>query len=95
MRDPSVLGVIDWTPVIVAIITLIGVMFTAVCQVFFYYYIKPPSGHRRLGRMMEETHANSAASLAAVTGLEEDTNGKTTHPPVYQRQGDPGDEDGH
>ncbi len=87
MPAPSVLAAIDWTPVLVSLITLAGVVFTGLCQVFFYFYIKPPSGGR-LGKMMEQTHANSAISVAAVTGLEEDTNGKTNHPPVYQRTPD-------
>ncbi len=82
MRAPSLLAV-DWTPVIVAALTLAGVVITVASQVFFFLYIRPTSGGR-LGSMMERTHANSAASLAAVTGLEEDTNGKTTHPPIYE-----------
>jgi hypothetical protein len=82
--DPNVLAsAIDWTPVIVACITLAGVIFTGLCQLFFFWYIKPPSGGR-LGRMMEQVHANSSATVAAVTGLQEDTNGTTTHPPAYE-----------
>ncbi len=87
MPVPSLLAV-DWTPVIVAALTLAGVIITVASQVFFFLYIRPTSGGR-LGSMMERTHANSAASLAAVTGLEEDTNGKTTHPPTFTRR------DGH
>ncbi len=83
------LAVIDWTPVLVSLITLVGVVFTGLCQVGLYLYIKPPSNGRfgfrggSLGRMIEETHANSGVTTAAVTGLEEDTNGKTNHPPLY------------
>ncbi len=83
------LAVIDWTPVIVAALTLAGVIFTGLCQVGLYLYIRPPSSARfgfrggSLGRMIEETHANSGVTTAAVAGLEEDTNGKTTHPPAY------------
>ncbi len=76
------LAVIDWTPVIVAALTLAGVVFTGLCQVFFYFYIKPPSGGR-LGRMLEQTHAQTTVAVAAVTGLDEDTNGTTTHEPLY------------
>ncbi len=83
MQVPDVLAAIDWTPVIVALITLSGVILGLACQVFFFFYIRPTSGGR-LGAMMEQTHANSAISVAAVTGLQEDTNGTTTHPPVYQ-----------
>ncbi len=86
MRGPSVLAAIDWTPVIVAIITLAGVIFTCATQVLFYFYIKPPSGGR-LGRMLEETHAGTHVAVAAVVGLDkEDTNGHETLPPVYERR---------
>ncbi len=93
MQGPNVLAAIDWTPVLVSLITLAGVVFTGLCQVGLYLYIKPPSNGKfgfrggSLGRMIEETHANTGVTTAAVTGLEEDTNGKTTHAPVYQRDG--------
>ncbi len=74
---------LDWTPVIVAAITLAGVIFTCATQLALFWYIRPPSGGR-LGRMLEETHAGTHVAVAAVAGLEEDTNGKTTHPPMYE-----------
>ncbi len=75
---------LDWSPVIVAIVAGVFSILNTIALAGFYWYIRPPSGGR-LGRIMEEAHQNSSATLAAVTGLDEDTNGKTTHPPAYRR----------
>ncbi len=74
---------IDWNGLTLAIVAGVFSLINTAVLVFGYWYIKPPSGGR-LGRMMEQTHANSSATVAAVTGLQEDTNGTTTHPPAYE-----------
>ena len=79
------LASLDWSPVIVAVVAGVFSIINTVALAAFYWYIKPPSGGR-LGTKIEETHANVAATVAAVTGLDEDTNGKETHPPKYKRR---------
>ncbi len=78
------LASLDWSPVLVAIVAGVFSILNTVTLAFFYWYVRPPSGGR-LGRLMEEAHQNTSATLAAVTGLEEDTNGKTVHPPLYDQ----------
>ncbi len=80
----------DWSGVAVAIVAGVFSILNTVILAGFYFYIKPPSNGRfglrggSLGRMLEETHAGTHVAVAAVAGLEEDTNGKTTHPPLYE-----------
>ncbi len=79
----NVAAAIDWNGIVLAIITGVFTLLNTAILTGFYFYIKPPSGGR-LGRMLEETHAGTHVAVAAVAGLEEDTNGKTTHPPLYE-----------
>ena len=55
---------VDWTPVIVAAITLAGVVFTGIVNLLIYRHVRPPS-HRRLGELVEETHTITASRVAA------------------------------
>ncbi len=78
-----ILAAFDWNGLALAIVAGVFSILNTVALAGFYWYVRPPSGGR-LGRIMEEAHQNSSATLAAVTGLQEDTNGTTTHPPAYK-----------
>ncbi len=77
---------VDWNGILLAVITGIFTLLNTAILAFRFWFDRPPSGGR-LGRMVEQTHANTGVTTAAVVGLDEDTNGKTTHPPLYDAKG--------
>lgn len=54
-RSLALLASVDWTPVIVALITLAGVIFSALCTVYVAMLIRTPS-KRSIGDQVEGAH---------------------------------------
>lgn len=61
--DLALLAAIDWTAIVVALITLAGVIFNACLGAFVLLLIRTPSG-TRIGKQVEDTQHVSLANNA-------------------------------
>lgn len=62
-------GAADWQDVMVAAITLAGVIVNGFVTVYIATRIRTPSGDS-IGRVAERTHDLASVTVAAVTGLD-------------------------
>jgi hypothetical protein len=68
-HDALALGsAIDWTPIVVALITLSGVVFNALVGAFVVYQLRTPSG-MRIGKQVEAAHHVSLANNYRIQSL--------------------------
>lgn len=67
-HDPATLLGLDWTPVVVAIITVVGTFLNTALIVYVYSRVRPPSGGHP-GKALEDTRDTAYATNAIVTML--------------------------
>jgi hypothetical protein len=65
---PGQLIAIDWTPIVVALITLSGVIFNTLVGLFIWWQLRTPSG-TRIGKQVEDARHDGLATHYRVRAL--------------------------
>ena len=64
----ALVAAIDWTPIVVAVITLVGVCITVAGNIYLAWQLRTPSGPK-IGTQVEQAHLTSISNAHRITAL--------------------------